>query len=353
MALFAILMVAPVDNLQSKVETLEMSCRDNDQTGVKAMLTHWREISLVGIQACMSSQVLFTANDSVSESLVDGSIKPHLFNKGRQKSSFSPKKAIHPTQEVLPSHRSPQDPSTCHLRNHKHKAWLREEQHGLKDMYRDGQVCCLGIMPNPVVAHIFPLVGSKLSSITAMVVIFWVMAGDQNISESPQNLISFNRQLHWWSNNGRMALKPLRVMKGGTVQVQLHWVEPGRSTPDMSIRGVCYDDLITRVDQSHLPNFHLLQLSWELRRVAAVCGAYPGPEDELDDDEEEYSGDDEGHDDDEDCDDNDGVDVDAHLGNWQENQNAQIHQWMGEVEAENGTKAKKASNGTEYNDSGI
>lgn len=55
MALFAVLMVAPVDNLQSKVEMLEMSHRDNNQTAVKTMLTQWREISLAGIQACMSS----------------------------------------------------------------------------------------------------------------------------------------------------------------------------------------------------------------------------------------------------------------------------------------------------------
>lgn len=72
MALFAVLMVAPVDNLQSKVEMLEMSHRDNNQTAVKTMLTQWREISLAGIQACMSSRVLLLARDSVSEGLVDG-----------------------------------------------------------------------------------------------------------------------------------------------------------------------------------------------------------------------------------------------------------------------------------------
>lgn len=239
-------------------------------------------------------------------------------------------------------------------------------------------------------AHIFPLVGSNLSSITAMIDIFWgidsaarlsaLMAGDQNISESPQNLLSLNRQLHWWFNNGRMALKPLWVMEGGTVCVQLHWIEPGRSTPDTSIRGVCFDDLTRRVgsfpswltniywssgvplktghtftfwdwvDESYLPSFDLLQLSWDLRRVAAICGAYREPEDELYDDEEEYSGNDEGHDDNEDCDDNDGVDGDAHLDNWQENQNALIHQWMGEVEVENGNQGEeKASNDTQSN----
>lgn len=71
MALFAVLMVAPVDNLQSKVEMLEMSHRHNNQTAVKNVLIQWREISLAGIQACMSSRVLFLANDSISESLVD------------------------------------------------------------------------------------------------------------------------------------------------------------------------------------------------------------------------------------------------------------------------------------------
>lgn len=55
MALFAVLMVAPVDNLQSKVEMLEMSHRDNNQTAVKTMLNQWREICLAGIQACISS----------------------------------------------------------------------------------------------------------------------------------------------------------------------------------------------------------------------------------------------------------------------------------------------------------
>lgn len=175
-----------------------------------------------------------------------------------------------------------------------------------------------------------------------------------------------------------MALKPLRTT-GGLTTVQFHWLEPSRSSPDTSIRDVCFEDLIgrvgsfptsngahqfsgvplstghiftfwDRVDQSWNPNFDLLQLSWDLRRVATICGAYREPEDELPDDEEEYSGDEEGHDDNEDYDDQGNGNVDAHLDNWEESQHTQIHQWMGEIEVGNGNQGEeKASNYIEIN----
>ncbi|KAL5092802.1 hypothetical protein Trisim1_000539 [Trichoderma cf. simile WF8] len=295
MALFAVLMVASVDNLQSKVEMLEMSHRDNNQTAVKTMLIQWREISLAGIQAFANKEVRRSGSAGTGYHHQASSVQEVPTKRG-----VSLRKAFHLAQEVLPSHRSPQNPSTCYLRAHKRKAWLTREQHGLQDSAGTGIAKFVALASSQTLPWLifFPLVGSNLSSITAMVDIFWstdsaarlaaLMAGDQNISESPQNLLSLNRQLHWWFNNGRMALKPLWVMEGGTVCVQLHWIEPGRSTPDTSIRGVCFDDLLRRVgsfpswltnvywssgvplktghtftfwdwvDESYLPNFDLL-----------------------------------------------------------------------------------------------
>ncbi|KAL6838063.1 hypothetical protein V8C40DRAFT_231515 [Trichoderma camerunense] len=387
MALFAVLMVAPVDNLQSKVEMLEMSHRDNNQTAVKTMLTQWREISLAGIQAFANKEVRRSGNAGTGYHYQASPVQevPTKTRRLSQESlSSSPRGAPVSSLTSKPLDLPSPNPQAQGLADER-AAWAAR-----LCRYRDGEVCCLSVQPNPVMAHIFPLVGSTLSSITAMVDIFWgtdsaarlsaLMAGDQNISESPQNLLSLNRQLHWWFNNGRMALRPSWAAEGGPFRMQLHWIEPGRSTPDTSIRGASFDDLLRRVgsfpswltnvyrssgvplktghtfvfwdwiEENYLPNFDLLQLSWDLRRVAAICGAYREPEDELYDDEEEYSGDDEGHDDNEDCDDNDGVDGDTHLDNWQENQNAIIHQWMGEVEVENGSQGEeKASNDTQSN----
>ncbi|KAH6608934.1 hypothetical protein Trco_002280 [Trichoderma cornu-damae] len=121
------------------------------------------------------------------------------------------------------------------------------------------------------------------------------------------NLISLNRQLHWWFANGRMALKPLRKTDNGAVVVQFHWLKrsglPG-SPQLFSNDEVDIDALFEAAgledntawgetlcgrnggflietgqtftlqarDPSHTPNFELLQLSWELLRIVAISG---------------------------------------------------------------------------------
>lgn len=53
-ALFAVLMVAPVHVLKSRLAALDDSYRRENQTGVDEMLSLWQIASLKGIQACMS-----------------------------------------------------------------------------------------------------------------------------------------------------------------------------------------------------------------------------------------------------------------------------------------------------------
>ncbi|KAL7909160.1 hypothetical protein GGI35DRAFT_429655 [Trichoderma velutinum] len=406
MALFAVLMVAPVNNLQSKIEMLEISFRDNNRTAVETMLTQWREISFAGIQAFVNkesrrSESTRTDNDPQASPVQKRPKKRRRLSQQGLLSNPRDTPASSCTSKTLdlPSSK-PQAQGLTNGPKLESKSDAERATWAEKICkQRDGGICYFTGMPNPVAAHIFPLVGSSLFSITAMVEIFWGTASadrlsalinrDQNISESPQNLVSLNRQLHWWFNNGRMALKPLRKMEGGSVTVQLHWLEPSRWNPDMTIRNACFLELMGRVghfpkwngahrscgvsletghtfafwnsvDQSYLPNFDLLQLSWDLRRVATVCGAYREPEDETCDDGEEYYDHVEGHHDDEGYDDNEGYydqdnyDVDVYLDTWEENQHALIHRWMGEIEVESGTQEEEtAFNTTQSNVWGI
>lgn len=121
-----------------------------------------------------------------------------------------------------------------------------------------------------------------------------------NILESPQNLIRLDPRLHWYYNNGEMALKPLRKKDDGSVVVQLHWLKRHYVTPSTSLQGVDMDEWMQRAgladnstwgtntsgipietgqtfvlganDPAHIPNFELLQLSWDLLRIMAISG---------------------------------------------------------------------------------
>ncbi|KAL6838064.1 hypothetical protein V8C40DRAFT_231521 [Trichoderma camerunense] len=147
------------------------------------------------------------------------------------------------------------------------------------------------------------------------------LLGDSLVTESPKNLISLNRQIHYWYDNGFMALRPRHQYQNGTVDVQLYWLKKSSLKPfhtisdprkiqdwvvSAGIVNPCWGDIfahrwsglpletgqtfsIVPRAGAEAPNMDLLQLSWYLLRIAAISGAaeYVDPSTvESDDDDE-------------------------------------------------------------------
>lgn len=130
--------------------------------------------------------------------------------------------------------------------------------------------------------------------------VWYIMMEETNILESPQNVIRLDPKLHWYYNNGEMALKPLRKTNDGAVVVQFHWLKRHDFEPSASLRSADMDEWMQRAgladnsswgnnisglpietgqtfvlraeDPAHVPSFELLQLSWDLRRIMAISG---------------------------------------------------------------------------------
>ncbi|KAK3945642.1 hypothetical protein QBC46DRAFT_371261 [Diplogelasinospora grovesii] len=178
---------------------------------------------------------------------------------------------------------------------------------------RDGYVCIFAGTGDPEAAHIFPFRTShnkKFSEINELLQCFWGadkhmawrrVYENAGITQSTKNYISLNRQLHFWFDHARFALKPLRQTRNEIV-VQWHWLKKAILKPRGEIRED--QDILVQaglVDQSwganlehrrsgvpiqtgqtfiiraenpeDLPSFELLELQWNLLRVAAICGA--------------------------------------------------------------------------------
>ncbi|UKZ66149.1 uncharacterized protein TrAtP1_007325 [Trichoderma atroviride] len=153
-----------------------------------------------------------------------------------------------------------------------------------------------------------------------------------------------------------MGLKPLRKLDDGSVVVQFHWLKAGRLRPAQRQNDVDLDLILAKAglgsittwgymlahrasglrlktgqvftltanDSAHMPNFDLLQLSWDLLRIISICGVVG--EENVDDD---------GDNDDYYSDNDDGSSIGASEGIY-ENNGAQIYQWAAEVEMEGG-----------------
>ncbi|KAL7933260.1 hypothetical protein V8C35DRAFT_305353 [Trichoderma chlorosporum] len=279
MTVFAVFMVAPIDGLKSALKTLEENIAEDRQAEIEQFISQCEEICVASVK------------------------------------SFSNKGGRPPGSSVdleSPGSQTPDLMGSPNISRADIAARLCKE--------RDYKRCMLTGMPDPVAAYIFPFAGSKGSKIHihnlfSTLRTFWgddtatkisALVHDRNITESPQNLLSLNHQLHWWFDNGRMALKPLGTNKDGSVQVQLHWLRTSTLKPTQ-----IFDDLTTirqvinssdigdnkywgrieahrpsglplktgqtfklRADDSNeVPNIELLQLSWDLLRVVAICGA--------------------------------------------------------------------------------
>ncbi|OPB43955.1 hypothetical protein A0O28_0022730 [Trichoderma guizhouense] len=145
---------------------------------------------------------------------------------------------------------------------------------------------------------------NNMCCFTGMLEMFWdpdtvtqlvPLIRDRNFMESPQNLISMNGQLHTWFDDCKMALKPIGETENGVV-VQFHWLREGNYKPNSvgadfgtftTQSGINQGQTFTLESDNpaHRPNFQLLKISWDLRRVAAICGAAVGEPWEESDDE--------------------------------------------------------------------
>jgi len=189
-------------------------------------------------------------------------------------------------------------------------------------------------MPDPRAAHIFPFATSQKKnfvSLNEMLTAFWGseksmawrrMFEDAGITQSVKNGISMSHQIHFWFDNARFALKPLRETPEGVI-VQWHWLKRSILKPLTYIR--LNDDILhqagvmdqnwgdnlahresgvrirtgqtflLRADKSEdKPNWDLLEMQWDLLRVAAICGAADVTDDYYDYEDPDERGYDEG-----------------------------------------------------------
>lgn len=139
--------------------------------------------------------------------------------------------------------------------------------------------------------------------------------------EAVQNAISMNHQIHHWFVNAKFALKPLKplIQDNHSVVVQWQWLKPKTFKPrDRPCRfdstetilekaglmdkswGTCLAHresgipirtgqifTIRAENPEDLPSWDLLDLSWNLLRVAAICGAADVLDEYWDEDEDE------------------------------------------------------------------
>ncbi|KAK5654658.1 hypothetical protein OQA88_6981 [Cercophora sp. LCS_1] len=112
---------------------------------------------------------------------------------------------------------------------------------------RDGHTCGFSGMSDPQAARIFPFSTSEskvFGYLNELLTSFWgsekAMAWRRHfeaagITQSAKNGISMNHQIHFWFDNARFALKPLRETAEGIV-IQWHWLKGSILKPNTYIR---------------------------------------------------------------------------------------------------------------------
>ncbi|KAK5996568.1 hypothetical protein PT974_01905 [Cladobotryum mycophilum] len=145
--------------------------------------------------------------------------------------------------------------------------------------------CIVSGWSDPAPARIFPILTSK---------------EDLEHFQGSKNALLLNRQLVYWWNHGRFALKPLRQTDNEIV-LQWHWLKRPNLEPSQYIQN---DDNLWDIvgtlgwDEQHptthrksgrrvetgqiytlrtndpkdLPSFELLEMQWNFHRMTAVCG---------------------------------------------------------------------------------
>ncbi|KAL9477579.1 hypothetical protein ACSS6W_007420 [Trichoderma asperelloides] len=378
MAFVAVLMVSPIDVLQSRLRALRESIRKNDLDVVHEFFSDCEKTILPSILGYVNkggrrstSQPSSAKNSSKSSSIHASPAKRPRVMHGRSLSypdaPIQPRTPPPPTTPLpvtplpirvstdasppLPVPQSPRLAVSSSSRNPIAAQLCKK---------RDDYMCLFTEYENPEAAHIFPFAATKNSQtsnlLSDLLRMFWgdgaadqlsTLAQDRGITESPQNLLSLNHQLHWWFDSAKLAFKPLRKPDDGSVVVQFHWLKAGKSKASQKVEVADLRQILKKAglesntwgtlrahrasglqletgqtftlkanNPGHVPNFNLLQLSWDLLRVVAICGA---AEEELDDESDADDG---------------GFSIEASEGIYEEDNGAQIYQWAAEVEME-------------------
>ncbi|CAK7218907.1 hypothetical protein SCUCBS95973_003642 [Sporothrix curviconia] len=183
---------------------------------------------------------------------------------------------------------------------------------------RDGNACILTGVCMPDAAHIFPHSAAKSPETKVKLDIlfgFWgeetrekwgALFKDRAVTESPQNELSLGKHMHCMWDKVYFALKPVSATDR-EVTVQFHWIKRDNcraltakdvlANPNTFMKEICSGDargwgipqvahrqsgariltgqLFTiRADKpEHLPSMELLQLQWDLMKVASMTGA--------------------------------------------------------------------------------
>ncbi|KAL7933228.1 hypothetical protein V8C35DRAFT_305244 [Trichoderma chlorosporum] len=392
---FAIFMVAPLESLESRLASLERDLQTNKKDEVQDFIDQCENISPISIYAFIGKGGRPPGTKTVSEDNSPASSAPASPAKrprhSHERAASDTNVAQLPMTPIRPANQQPTTPRQISAGNtHFRTPSLASSQGSGRSIaaadrckLRDGQACVITGTSHPEAAHIFPFAGSKgdrTFNILSTLRMFWddktvsrvsTLIQDRNITESPSNLISLNRQVHYWFDKGFMALKPLRKHNDGTVDVQLHWLkgsllrpkQPLSKTDDIQtwiisagIANQCWGD-VTANRKSGLPletgqtfnlgpgtrptaaapDFDLLKLSWDLLRVAAISGAAEFVEllivDSDDDDE------------------NDCFEIQTQEEIYRESDYTQLYQWQREFE-QGLTQEREAGEGENPDDNG-
>ncbi|CAK7269535.1 hypothetical protein SEPCBS119000_003617 [Sporothrix epigloea] len=193
---------------------------------------------------------------------------------------------------------------------------------------RDGYKCVLTETEDPLATRIFPRSASPATNRARYIAKLVSLWGDEkadawmrqssslSVTESPRNLLCMTRQHGLWWRMCRLALRPMRTSDPCTIKVQLHWLRRADTTPDTPLSGSMSDlSLLCGVgengaendfqswrkqpvayrksglplrtgqiftiraeDPADLPSFDLLDMRWNLQRIAVMSGAVD-PED--------------------------------------------------------------------------
>ncbi|KAK5659497.1 hypothetical protein OQA88_698 [Cercophora sp. LCS_1] len=209
-----------------------------------------------------------------------------------------------------------------------------------KTKLRNADLCVFTGFTDPHAAHIFPYATSRdrdFYNLNSLLLRSWgldqynrwaAQYGDLSTTDSRKNGITMSSHLHTWFDSAQFALKPMRHLAPDdrTVVVQWHWLKAPKFEPKKKIhRGDSTDAIfqycgfrdrdwgthglahresgirirtgqifrITGGKPEDVPSWDLLELSWNLLRVAAICGAADVDDDywdESDDDDESCIG---------------------------------------------------------------
>jgi hypothetical protein len=291
--MFAVIMIAPLSQMRRMLEDIRYYNPNRDGPNNPAkLLLYAMYTAPEAVRSCMSHQPI----RSHINKFANGIFPQGIPNRRQAMSTTSTRNQ--PSQPSM----TPVSPST----------YLRGNTPSTLEKRREQVVCLFTVSRDAEKADIFPLcttIGDAFQPLDALLQCFWgerirdrwvSRVTDPGVINSPRNFLSMNRQLHFWWDNAAFALKPLSESETSIV-VQWHWLQESCLSPRMMIPpNAEYTKYVSRQvgdswgslkhafgktlqtgqvftirvdDPGQLPCFELLELQWDLLRVAAISGA--------------------------------------------------------------------------------